>query len=557
MNRRDVLRWSLAGTGFALTSREWLHAKSAASFAFDGESLPPSPATTPFLAPLPLPPVLTPVAPFVAPDVVVPPESVNPPTFYKIVEEERLVQLHPQLPATRVWGYRDFNVPSWPFAVGPTIIGEALHPIVVRVINNLPANHVGIGVPHTTVHSHGAHIEARSDGFPENLPGFSPVIAPGQSYDYGHALLDPGFSHGMPDATDRPATMWYHDHFLDFTAQNVYSGLVGFYLFKDGIDTLNEATGLRLPSGAFDVPLCLQDKRLNAQGQLVYDVTNHNGLLGDKWLANGAIQPFFNVSARKYRFRVLNGCNARFLGMRLVKSNGSIETFDMIATEGGLLSQPLRNRTLVFLSPAQREDIVIDFSRYAPGTVLYFENRLRQDDGRGPQGTMTNPTLLSSGARFVKFVVGNGVADPSQVPNVLRPFAPIPQAEINAATRRTFEFKRQNGVWVINDQPVDLTRSVADVVENTPEVWTLRNNGGGWWHPIHIHLEFMHVLRRNGQVPPLDERDGIAKRDIISLGPNDEVEVFFNFRDFRGRWVMHCHNLEHEDAFMMLRFDVV
>ncbi|MBK7875888.1 MAG: multicopper oxidase domain-containing protein [Planctomycetes bacterium] len=554
MNRRDLLRLSIIGGGLAWTQRRPLFAGPLAR-PFD--DLPPSPTTTPFVTPLPAPPVLTPVAPFAAPDVTFPPQAVNAPTYYKIISEERFVSLHPELPPTRMWGYRDANVANWPYAVGPTIVARAEHPIVVRHENQLPANHVGFGVPEETVHFHGGHMEARSDGFPESLPGYTTVFGPGEHYDYGYAMLDPGFSHGAPDASDRPSTLWYHDHLLDFTAQNVYRGLVGLFLFQDELDTLDETTGLRLPSGEFDVPLAFQDKRLDDQGQLAYDVFDHNGFLGDKWLVNGAIQPYLNVKRRKYRFRLLNGCNARFLGLRLVRQGGSIEPFDLIATEGGLLSAPLRNRNLAFLSPAQREDIVVDFARYPAGTVLFFENRLRQDDGRGPSGTFDQPELLNRGPRFLKIVVGADAPDPSVVPNVLRPFTAITQAEINAATRRTFEFKRRNGVWVINGQAVDLTQPMATVQENAPEIWRLKNGSGGWWHPIHIHLEFMHVLKRNGQVPPPDERDGIAKRDVITLGPNDEVEVFLKFRDFRGRWVMHCHTIEHEDAFMMMRFDVV
>src|SRR5262249_45741914 len=235
---------------------------------------------------------------------------------------------------------------------------------------------------------------------------------------------------------------------------------------------------------------------------------------------------------------------------------GGVESFDVIATEGGLMASPLRNRQLSFLSPAQREDLVIDFSRFPQGTVLYLENRLAQDDGRGPRGTFLEPELRSRGDRFLKIIVGAPANDPSQVPAVLRPFSAIPAAAIAAATRRSFEFERSNGAWLINGQPVDLAHPMAVVQRGQPEVWTLRNGGGGWWHPIHIHLEFMHVLQRNGRTPPPDERDGQAKRDVITLGPGDEVKVFFDFRDFPGRWVFHCHNLEHEDGFMIARFDV-
>src|SRR5262249_51416285 len=149
-------------------------------------------------------------------------------------------------------------------------------------------------------------------------------------------------------------------------------------------------------------------------------------------------------------------------------------TFTLIATEGGLLSRPEPERKLVFLSPAQREDIVVDFSRFATGTVLYLENRLDQPDGRGPKGDFERPEILGSGPRFLKIIVGADADDPSQVPDTLRHFEAISADEIRRARRRRFEFERSGGVWVINGRRVDLERSVADVPRNEPEVWTLK-----------------------------------------------------------------------------------
>lgn len=554
--RRDLL-FGLAGSASLFASRR---ARAAARFT-PGDP-PPSPRTTPFIAPLPIAPVLTPVAPF--------PAECTPPTqsdltrlkFYRVVAEQRSVRLHPELPPTTVWGYRDANTPRGTLGslAGPTFVSRANEPIVVRHTNELPRDHVGFGEPSTTVHFHGGHVESRSDGFPEDIPGFRAVMHPGESFDYCYPMLDPGFSHGEPDATDRPATMWYHDHLLDFTGPNVYRGLFGFFLYFDELDTGSELTGLRLPSGAFDIPLAIQDKRFDRNGRLVYDgLTDHNGFLGDKELVNGAIQPFLTVRRRKYRFRILNGANARFYGLMLCDRDGRPETHDLIATEGGLLAAPVRGRTLALLSPAQREDLVIDFSRHREGTRLYLENRLAQDDGRGPRGDFERPELSNRGTRLLEFrVEGPALEDPSRVPDVLRPFAAITAAEIARARRRSFRFERRHGVWVINGESVDLERSIAVVRRNEPEVWTFENGGGGWWHPIHVHLDFMHVLRRDGQrANRPEERDGLAKRDVISLGPNSRVEAYFNFRDFPGPFVFHCHTLEHEDAFMMARFDVV
>jgi len=556
MRRRDFLRLGMAGGAGLFGAR---NARAVGRVLHDP---PPSPRTTPFVQALPVPPLLTTVDPFNA-ECTPPPQS--DPTrlrFYRVIAEERLVRLHPELPLTRVWGYRDANTPrgQYPFLPGPTFIGRSQEPIVVRHVNELPADHVGFGEPSSTVHFHGGHVEARSDGFPEDIDGFEAVVMrPGESHDYCYPLLDPGFSTGEPDVTDRPSTLWYHDHLLDFTGANVYRGLSGFFLYFDELDTGSEFAGLRLPSGEFDVALVLQDRRLDRNGQLVYDgLTDHNGFLGDKYLVNGVIQPFLDVKRRKYRFRLLNGSNARFLGISLTDRDDRVLPYDLIATEGGLLAAPARGQKLSLLSPAQREEIVIDFAQFPEGARVYLMNRLEQEDGRGPRGTFEDPELVRHGTRLLEFRVGPTVDDPSRVPDVLRPFEAIAQSVIDGARRRTFEFERRHGGWVINGEGVDLDRPIARVPRNEPEVWKLKNGGGGWWHPIHIHVEFMHVLKRDGKrANRVEERDGMAKRDVITLGPNSEVEVFFLFRDFPGPFVFHCHTLEHEDAFMMARFDIV
>lgn len=555
LNRRDMLRLGLVGSGITMLPGGKALATPSIKLLDD---LPASPPTTPFLAALPTPPTATTVNAFMSECTLPSQSNTSQLRYFRLITEERFVQAHPQLPPTKFWGYRDANVPagSWNFALGPTFKERQLRPVIVRHENNLPVNHTGFGVTTTTVHLHGGHHPARSDGFPGEIPGFNPLFGPGQHFDYCYPLLDPGFLRGMPEDTERPATMWYHDHRIDFTAQNVYRGLAGMFLVFDALDAgnenLNDGVNLRLPSGDFDVPLVLQDKRFDGAGQLVYDVFNHDGFLGDKFLVNGAIQPFFNVKRRKYRFRLLDASNARFYQVFLTKSSGQTFTFDQIATDGGLLSETIRGLQSIFLGSAQRADIVIDFSTFNQGDVLYLENRLRQDDGRGPNGTM-NP-----GVKLLKFIVGALPATPdtSLVPNMLRPFPAITAAMIAAATRRTFVFKRRHGAWVTNEQFVDLNVPQAVVPENSREIWTLINNGGGWWHPIHIHLEYMRVLKRNGQTPPLNERDGRAKKDIVNLGPNESVEAFFHFRDYPGPFVFHCHNVEHEDMFMMARYDV-
>jgi FtsP/CotA-like multicopper oxidase with cupredoxin domain len=392
-------------------------------------------------------------------------------------------------------------------------------------------------------------------------------------FDYYYPMRDPGFSTGEHEKDDRPSTLWYHDHPGDFTAANVYKGLAGFFLAFDEFDTGDETrklfpdTNLQLPSGPFDIPLLFQDKSFDAKGQLIFDPFNDDGFLGDQFLVNGKIQPYLNVQRRKYRFRCLNGSNARVYQLFLSKTvNGPTFPFHHIATEGGLLTTPfLRNNDGFRLAPAERVEVVIDFTQFQVGDKAYVENRLEQTDGRRPDG-------LGKGTQLLEFRVVQAVgADPSQVYTDLHTIAdgrrakdPITEAEKAGATRREFKFDRSGGAWAINGQFEDFCKPMAQIPVNAGskssgrpgEIWRLVNSSGGWVHPIHIHLEYAHVLSRNGRTPPLDERDGNALKDTLYLGPGDEVEVFMHFRDFTGPYVFHCHNLEHEDMFMMALFNV-
>lgn len=588
LTRRELIKRGLLGTGLSMFP-EFAPLRSRASTVFDDP--PSSPRTTPFVTPLPFPPAPNRVPSFYDDTHPVPAEYApfcgDATLFYNLVAEPRMVSFHPELKPTPVWGYRDASVPAhqWPYAFGPTFAGRPDFNkigggIIVRQSNNLPMNHRGFGVPYTTVHLHGGHHPAESDGFPTDLhnPDGSTtkfVTAPGDHFDHCYPLLDTGYldnhlgrSTEPPDRSERPSTLWYHDHLLDFTAQNVYRGLVGLALMFDELDSGNETDtspdALRLPGYPhYDIPLVLQDKRFNADGTLWFDTFDHDGFLGDKFLVNGAIQPFLDVKKRKYRFRLLNGSNARIYRLFFTNRDGAAFPVTQIATEGGLLSRPITNVRSVLLSPAERVEVIVDFgdADLAREPAIFLENRLEQTDGRKPDGT------VSRGQRLMKFnLTGDIVADdPSRYGReesdgsiTLRHFEPIRREVLASATRRTFEFERSSGAWVINGRLAgELTRPRATVPCGVPEIWKLVNDSGGWWHPIHIHSEFMRVLTRRGGEPPLHERDGIAKKDTILLQGNDEVEVFVKFRDYPGPFVFHCHNLEHEDMAMMARFDVV
>jgi FtsP/CotA-like multicopper oxidase with cupredoxin domain len=569
LSRREMVKLGLVSGASAMLP-VGLMASVPSSFWDD----PKSPATTPFVMPLPVPPITSRVAGF-KPDpravkelAGLPDSALKLTQFHTLVAEEHPVVLHPELPATKIWRYRDINTPiGTNVMAGPTYKVRMGAPHVVRMFNNLPADHAGFGVPLLTTHLHGGHVPAFSDGFPEKIedPDFDPIFARKghplhpNHFDYVYPGLDVGFSNGDPRPEERPSTNWYHDHFLDFTGPNVYRGLAGFFLVFDDLDSDNERdpnpAALRLPSGACDIPLVLADRMVAPDGSLVYLPGSFDGFLGDKMLVNGAINPFLEVTRRKYRFRFLGGTNARMFQLFITTADGNDQPFDLIATGGGLMAHPMRDEQTVFVGPATRREIVVDFSKYPEGTELYLEDRIMQDDGRGPDGKFDDLKLTKPGERIMKFIVGARQRDPSRVPDDLRPLPKISQSEIKAAKKREFRFDRSNGSWTINGDPIDIEKPLARPKLNQPEVWSIINKSGGWWHPIHVHSEFSRVLSRDTGVK-LEESDGQSKQDTIFLGPNSEVDIFMKFRDFAGPWVFHCHNLEHEDHFMMGRFDV-
>jgi FtsP/CotA-like multicopper oxidase with cupredoxin domain len=233
----------------------------------------------------------------------------------------------------------------------------------------------------------------------------------------------------------------------------------------------------------------------------------------------------------------------------------------LIATDGNLLPIPLPMDGVtmpsnVTMAPAERMDVVIDFTNYNDGDEIYLVNRMQQSSGRGPDYQLMNP-----GVPVLKFIVQGTqpAADPSRVPAVLRQ-VPVPSAtELQTAVHRSWEFARSDGAWTVNGLFFDKNIARATVTRAAPgtpataEIWTLKNGGGGWSHPIHVHFEECQILSRNGAPPPIHER---GRKDVVNLHPEEEVKVFFRFRDFTGKYVMHCHNVVHEDHAMMIRFDM-
>ncbi len=274
-----------------------------------------------------------------------------------------------------------------------------------------------------------------------------------------------------------------------------------------------------------------------------------------KFLVNGKIQPFLRVARRKYRFRILNGSSARVY--QLFLSPERTPSFVAIGTDSTLLEHPVPVQNFR-LAPAERVEVIIDFRNYPLNQEVFLVNRLQQTDGRKPDG------LVSPGTPLLKFIVDHEVTvDPSRVPASLLPVTEGPtQLLPRVKVQRTFEFERSDGAWVINGEFFDENRVNARPRVGEPEIWILKS-GGGWVHPVHIHLSDFFILSRDGNTPPPLER---GRKETVLIGGDvgSEVRILIKFDDSREtpttgsrlRYVFHCHNIEHEDMRMMGQFEV-
>ncbi len=491
------------------------------------------------------------------------PGVAGPPELYEMrAKENPNWVFNPAYPTQPIWGYSgptgDATTP------GPTIFGRYGHSVICRIHNELPQDHVGFGSPEISTHLHNMHMPSESDGFPGDFYSATKagptLAAPGQFKDHFYPNVYAGLDTVSPIGDSREAlgTLWYHDHTMDFTAPNLYRGLAGFYLIFDDLDSGNETdpnpAALRLPSHPYDYPIILQDKRFDRNGMLFYDQFSPEGTLGDKITVNGKIEPVLRVARRKYRFRFLNGGPSRFYELYLQnKSANAVYTFTYIANDGNLLPAPLLNQFKVRLGTAERADIVVDFARFPVGTELYFVNQLLQIDTRGP-GNVQAP-----GTRLLKIIVDRNAPAPdvSRVPSVLRPLPDIP-ANFSGVPVRQWVFARASGMWTVNDQLFNANVSRALVPKGRAEIWELVNPDNGWEHPIHIHFEEGRIIGKtvNGVSVPIPAHER-GRKDVYVLGKRMTLRVYIRFRDFLGKYPMHCHNLIHEDHAMMIRFDIV
>jgi len=452
--------------------------------------------------------------PFSVPEVAVPVPTDGDEETYRVSMRPFKAVLLPGFETT-VWGYD--TVPGRTFQI------QQGRKTKIRFVNDLPLTHPTLKfTPWTSVHLHGSPSLPQFDGYANDLS------FPGQYKDYHY-----------PN-THHATTHWYHDHGVHHTAQNVWMGLAGQYHIHD-----DRELSLPIPHGDFDVPIIYGDLMFDKTGELLFTSDGHDGQFGDVILVNGVPWPTMKVKRRKYRFRLLNASVSRAYNLSL--SNG--DTFAVICTDGGLMPAPQYVKSLRHIM-AERYEIVIDFAKYNPGTKFFLKN--------------TNPpnnTAFTNTDKIMQFEVVDGTFDDTdnEVPDVLFPENEVMTLQPSQSVkRRTLELKRDNGLWTVNGHVWDdVIASNFTLLEANPrsgsvETWDLKNSSGGWQHPLHIHFIDFQILSRNGRAPFAYER---GPKDVAYLGENETVRVLAKFPD-RGKYMMHCHNLVHEDHDMMVQYEI-
>lgn len=472
------------------------------------------PLPEPFTVPLPIPPVAR-------------PRSDATTDYYDLTQRVARQEILPGR-ATEIWGY-DGHFP------GPTIVARAGRRTIVTHHNDLP-------VP-TVVHLHGGHTPAADDGYPTDLvmpKGYDAHVSMGSmgGDDPRAVITQEARTYAYP-LRQRAATLWYHDHRMGFTGGSVWRGLAGFFIVRDA-----EEEALPLPAGAYDIPLMITDRAFEADGSLRYPAKDkklmhipgveagfRQGVLGDVILVNGAPWPLLEVDAVRYRLRVLNASNARRYRLALSPPPPGGSGLVQIGSDGGLLSGPIAHDAIE-IAPAERYDIMIDFSRYRVGD----------------QVTLLNQFGSGSTSQVMRFQVVRSRRDDSHVPARLSDIEPLHSGQ--AVTTRSFDFRDGGDKgWTINGRTFDPTHIDARPHLGELEIWRFTTD---FHHPIHVHLAHFQVLSRNGEGPgPYDA----GWKDTIDLRPSEQAAILVRFTDYAGRFIFHCHNLEHEDMAMMANFE--
>jgi len=584
LDRRTVLKTgTLLGAAAVLTSKKSL-AQSVPGTSSPltppqlcGVTPPVSPATRPFLDDLPIPPPAIPVILNPAPTKAANTshgeaarashqrwDEFRPFLNYRMSAAPSLHTHHADLLPSYMWTFNG-RYPA------PTPLNFYGVPSLVRFVNRLPepAQNTTFGVNEITVHLHNGHTASESDGFAADF--FATGLFKDNHYANVYAGVD-DFG-GIGDPREAMHTFWFHDHRAAFTANNNYLGLNGMYIVYDSKDPGHELPtpgSLRLPGyyGITDIPLILTDKRFCAAANgrnEVFQVVGRGAPGGDKWVVNGKIQPKFKVRRRKYRFRILNTGPAKPWNLSLIRPNGTQAPITVVAVDANFVASPfvLTDRPLT-VEVAMRYDVIIDFAAFPAGTSVYLKEATAQNVGV----VVADPALgLPIGNVLMRFdVVNRELLFPPDTPALPAVLTQMPDPIVPDATFQ-WNFTLVDGRFLINGLEFDHNRVDHVVLKGSAEEWTLANDvaAGNWSHPVHIHFEEGRILSRRVRVSQnpdvfqdlalLPEEQG--RRDVYPLLPQHRVVMRMRFRDFVGRYLMHCHNMNHEDAFMMVRWDIV
>lgn len=444
-------------------------------------------------------------------------------------------KVHRDVKPTRMWGFGGTSP-------GPTIEARSGQDLVVEWANELPREHF-LPIDHNVhgaesdkpqvrvvTHLHGAMARAKDDGYPEDW------YVPGERASYHY-----------PNRQDA-AMLWYHDHAMGITRLNVYAGLFGAYLLRD-----EHEDGLNLPRAKYEIPLTICDRFFDREGQLFYPVSPDEKspwvpeVFGDAVLVNGKLFPFLKVEARKHRFRVLNAANGRFF--HLACSNGL--EFHQIGTDLGLLAAPVGLKKLT-IAPGERADLIVDFSQCAGQRI----------------------TLASDQLTIMEFRVANAKTDdPSSLPRTLRTISRI--AESESVTERVLTLGEKDDmagnpmVMLLNNAHWNMPVTENPKLGST-EIWSLLNFTDDS-HPIHSHGVRVQILDRRRFEPSYYYTQGKVKaagptvpcapqeagwKDTVQAHAGMVTRIIQKFDGFAGRYVWHCHILEHEDNEMMRPYEI-
>ncbi len=370
------------------------------------------------------------------------------------------------------------------------------------------------------LHWHGLAPPEAMDGHPRF------AVGTGETYEYDFTV------------EDRAGTYWYHSHTHMHTAEQTYRGIAGLLLVRD-----DEEDALGLPSGAREIPLILQDRRVDAAGVPFYEPFGPAmmaGYMGPVPFGNGVRNPYLEVDTALYRFRILNGSNARIF--RLGRSDS--RPFVLIGNDGGLLDAPVELST-IDMAPAERVDILVDLRELRPGDRVMLRSLSFQM--QGGMGFMAGQNLQGDPMDLLELRVRSEVADASVIPAALPPIIEPDPAE--AAREREFRFTSQMMNHFINGRPFDMDRIDETVPFDETEVWSFVNESN-FPHPVHLHATHFRVLSRTGGRGEVFAWER-GRKDTVLLNPGETVRVALRFTAHRGLFLLHCHNLEHEDMGMM------